>query len=213
MPEITPTRRTVIRTAAWSVPAVTVAATAPAFAASQPAQVTYKTVTGSFVFHPTLGTAPLTNIDILVDVEAVIPDVIPAGMTANPVTTTSTVTIPGSLRFILDGSLGNPAEIGGTSVSTSKLSGALGELDSITNLTIQRAPYGTSGDIVTVASGSGAAGLTTPTTASGLVTIKLAPPVSTLVGYKADGTESGTYGSTLSPKAGQDYTLGTFTIV
>lgn len=34
MPELVPTRRTVIRTAAWSVPAVTVAAAAPAFAVS-----------------------------------------------------------------------------------------------------------------------------------------------------------------------------------
>lgn len=35
MPEIVPTRRSVLRTAAWAVPAVTVATAAPAFAASQ----------------------------------------------------------------------------------------------------------------------------------------------------------------------------------
>lgn len=35
MPEIVPTRRAVVRTAAWTVPAVTVAAAAPAFAASR----------------------------------------------------------------------------------------------------------------------------------------------------------------------------------
>src|SRR5690606_7900009 len=60
MPEIVPTRRTVIRTAAWAVPAVSVAAAAPAFATSPGGEpgATYTTVTRNFTFVSTnaLGT-------------------------------------------------------------------------------------------------------------------------------------------------------------
>lgn len=213
MSEIKPTRRTVIRTAAWTVPAVSLAAAAPAFAASPGDPVVeYQTVNASFAFHPTFLGAPLTNIDILVDVEARLPLVVPAGLTADPATTVSTVTIPNSLLGIIGPNLGNPAEIGGTSVSTSRLSAPL-SVDSVTNLTIDRAPFPDSGDIVTVARGVGESSLPVPAGLSGAVTIELLPPNSTLVGYDAAGVESGTYASALAPKAGVDYTLATFQIV
>lgn len=213
MSQLTPSRRSVVRTAAWAVPAVTLVTAAPAFAASG-GEVTYQTVTRDFVFHPTvLGQVSKDpNHEVRVQVEATIPLVIPAGMTANPTTTTSTVTIPQSLASLLGPFyLGNPAEIGGTSQSTSRLTGALTG-DSVTELTIARTPYSSSQALVTTASGAGTVGVSAPAGASGAVTITLLPPVSTLVGYNASGGQTGTYASTLSAKDGQDYTLGAFTV-
>lgn len=215
MSSLTPSRRTVLRTAAWSVPAVTVATAAPAFATSPPAggEPTYQNVTGTFLFHPTFLGAPLTNIDIQVDVEARIPATAPADSVLDPAQTVSTVTIPGDLLPIIRGPLGTPAEIGGTSLSTSTFSGVL-DGESITNLTIDRAPFPESGAIVTVARGAGEQPLVVPAgTPNGLVTITLEPPNSTLLGYNAAGDQVGEYASVLAPKDGQDYTLGTFQIV
>lgn len=213
MPEFISTRRSIIRTAAWSVPAVSVAAATPAFARSTTPAVTYQSVTKTFLFHPTFMGEPLTAIDIKVEVVANIPLVIPAGMTADPTTTVSTVTIPASLLSILQSALGNPAEVAGTSTSISKLTGALGNVDSQTDLTIDRSAFPTTAvDLVTVARGTGATSLTAPAGASGSVLVTLAPPNSTLVGYDASGAQSGTYPSVLAAKSGQDYTLGTITI-
>ncbi|WP_110239828.1 hypothetical protein [Nocardioides gilvus] len=218
MSEFTPNRRTVIRTAAWSAPVVAVAAASPAFATTPPAgEVTYQTVNKRFVFHPTLGGAPLTTVDILVDVEARVPLEVPAGLVADPAQTVSTVTIPALLVGIIAGPLGDgsgpPAEVGGTSTSTSRLSGTI-SLDSITPLTIDRAPWPAGGgDLVTIARGTGAEALPVPAGLSGPVTITLQPPVSELQGYAADGTALGVYASALAPKAGQDYTIATFNIV
>ncbi|GGD07834.1 DUF6801 domain-containing protein [Nocardioides daphniae] len=216
MPEIKPTRRAVIRTAAWSVPAVTVAAAAPAFAASSPAQVTYQTVTKSFQFNPViLGTVNTDPVNIVtVDVTATIPATIPVGETAAPVQTQSTVTIPAGLAGIL-GSLilGNPATVEGTSVSRTTLAGSFtGE--SITNLTIPQTPF--AAPLSLTASGSGAEGLTIPAgNPTGAVTLTLQPPASQLQGRNASGapTNATPYASELRAIAGADYTLGTFEIV
>lgn len=220
MPEITPTRRTVLRTAAWSVPAVTVATAAPAFAASSPEdpEVQYQEVNETFIFNPvvlgTVNTDPAN--EVVVNVVATVPLQIPRGMTAAPVQTQSTVTIPASLAGLLGGLiLGNPAEFDGTSVSTTALTGAI-TAESITNLTIARTPWPASGNpLNVVASGSGAEGLFVPAGApTGPVTMTLQPPASTLQGYTAAGDPSaGAYQSQLSPRPGDDYTLGIFNIV
>lgn len=213
MSSLTPSRRTVLRTAAWSVPVVSVATAAPAFAVSEPSEPTYQTVSRTFLFHPSLGGSPLTAFDIKVDVEARVPLSVPAGSSADPAQTVSRVTIPAALLPIIGSPLGNPAEVGGTSISTSNLTGAI-TATSITNLTIDRAPWPTSGDLLTVARGAGQEPLDVPAgTAPGAVIITLAPPNSTLVGYNAAGAQVGTYQSQLAPKAGQDYTLATFQIV
>lgn len=219
MPEITPTRRTVIRTAAWSVPAVTVAAAAPAFATSPPGgEVTYQTVTKTFRFNPVIlgnvNTDP-ANI-VVVNVTATVPLEVPRGATAAPVQTESTVTIPAGLAGILGGLiLGNPATVEGTSVSTTTLSGAYSG-ESITNLTIPRTPFTNGSALSLTASGSGAEGLTIPAgNPTGAVLLTLEPPQSQLQGRNAAGnpTNATPYASQLSPIATEDYTLGTFTIV
>ncbi|QCX26403.1 hypothetical protein [Nocardioides jishulii] len=58
MTHVTPSRRAVIRTAAWSVPAVTVAAAAPAFAASPP--VAAPDMSTTVASTPTRGTPAST---------------------------------------------------------------------------------------------------------------------------------------------------------
>lgn len=220
MSEFTPNRRTVIRTAAWSAPVVAVAAAAPAFAASPlpGAEVTYQTVTKTFKFNPvilgTINTDPVNN--VIVAVTATVPLEIPVGLTAVPVQTESSVTIPAGLAGTLAGLiLGNPATVEATSVSTTVLSGAYtGE--SVTNLTIPATPYVSGEPLILAASGEGATGLTIPAgNPTGPVTLTLAPPASQLTGRKADGTKTNAtpYASTLSPIDGADYTLGTFTIV
>lgn len=219
MSEFTPNRRTVIRTAAWSAPVVAVAAAAPAFAASSPAaEVTYQEVTKTFRFNPvilgTVNTDPVNN--VIVAVTATVPLQIPVGLTAAPVQTESSVTIPAGLAGTLAGLiLGNPATVEATSVSTTVLSGAYAG-ESITNLTIPATPYVSGEPLVLAASGEGATGLTIPAgNPTGPVTLTLAPPQSQLTGRRADGTKTNAtpYASTLSPIDGADYTLGTFTIV
>lgn len=207
MSRITPTRRTVVRTAAWSLPAVTVAAAAPAYAASR--EATYQTVTKTFVYSA-LGIA-----DITVEVTAVdVPLTAPAGETLRQIQTSSTVTIPANLAGILRTSfLGGADQVSGTSASTSQLTGAL-TLPSTTNLTIPLTPFPTNAPLVTVASGAGGA-LTVPAgTAPGVVTITMGEPTSQLVGHNADGSPNGSvYDSTLAKKTGNDYVLATFEIV
>ncbi len=68
MSSVTPDRRTVIRTAAWAVPAVTLATTAPAFATTPPAcmtaanPVTWQTFSLTIYSRVrTLVTSPITN--------------------------------------------------------------------------------------------------------------------------------------------------------
>lgn len=217
MPEIVPTRRTVIRTAAWAVPAVSVAAAAPAFATSPGNPVvTYQTVNETFRFNPVIlgnvNTDP-ANI-VVVNVEATIPLELPRGLVAAPVQTVSSVTIPAGLAGILGGLiLGNPATVEGSSVSTTNLSGAISG-SSITNLTIPQTPF--AAPLTLVASGSGAEGLTVPAGGpTGAVTLTLAPPASKLQGRNAAGnpTNATPYDSVLSPIATEDYTLGVLTIV
>ena len=218
MSDFTPSRRAVVRTAAWSVPAVSLAAAAPSFAVSPPAtpEVTYQNLETTVVFNPVVlgnvSTDP--NNEVSVTVRARVPLNIPRGQTADPVETESTVTIPAGLAGLL-GSLilQNPTEFDGTSVSTTELTGAFAG-ESVTNLTIPRTPFPASGnDLVVNATGTGVDGLDIAVDAdTGTVTMTLLPPESTLVGYNAAGNETATYTSELSPKAGEDYTLGTFTI-
>ena len=219
MPEFTPSRRSVVRTAAWSLPVVTIAGAAPAFAASPIIEgLTYQTVTKTFEFNPVVlgnvNTDP-ANI-VVVNVTATVPLTIPLGATAAPVQTESTVTIPAGLAGILGGLiLSNPATVEGTSVSTTTLTGAYSG-QSVTNLTIPPTPFTSGSALSLTATGSGAEGLTIPgTNPTGPVTLTLEPPRSLLQGRNAAGapTNATPYASELRAISGNDYTLGTFRVV
>lgn len=204
MSSVMPSRRTVVRTTAWSVPAITVATAAPAFAASE--QPSYQTVTKEFIYAATIG-------QVKVVVEARVPLVAPRGSNLDPTTTKSTVTIPNQTRQLLALLLSNPVSVDGTSLSTSVLSGSLAGTTTA-NLVIARAPFPSSGDLVTVATGASASGLPVPANASpGTVVITMGEPKSTLIGYNASGGRTGTYDSNLTKISGNDYTLATFQVV
>lgn len=213
MPEITPTRRSIIRTAAWSVPAITVASAAPAFASSG-ADPTYQSVTETFTYEARLGgeSGPAIG-DITVEVTATVPATAPRGATLNPTTTQSTVTIPASLADLLKSVyLPGATSVTGTSVSTSVLSGTLPGT-TVANLTIPSTPLPPDGQpLVTVASGSSAAGLPVPVdTPLGTTFITMGQPNSVLTG------DNGTvYESVLFKKPGTtdaDYQLATFEVI
>ena len=161
-------------------------------------------------------TNTLGTFDIPVTVVAKnVPVSAPAGATLLPVETSSTVTIPEQvgqgLKYLILGDFSNPAaKIGGTSVSTVTLSGALNE-DRVTDLTIPKVTYD-AGPLVTIASGISDS-LVLPAGATGTVTMTIGAPVSHLIGYYADDAPTGKeYDSTLDKKAGNDYTLATYII-
>lgn len=218
MSSLTPSRRTVLRTAAWSVPAVTVATAAPAFASSPNPNdpPTYQTVTQAFTYEARLGGPTGTPLgDIGVEVTAIVPLTAPRGSELNPTETTSTVTIPGNLANLLKQVyLPGATEIDGTSVSTSILTGALSDT-TVANLTIPRTPLpGQDQPMITTATGASESGLLVPADATpGLVTITMGEPNSKLTGYNADGPTGGVYDSVLYKKDGVDYTLATFNVV
>lgn len=213
MPEVTPTRRTVIRTAAWSVPAVTVAAAAPAYAVSLAAP-TYQTVTQTFTYEARLGGPTGQALgDISVEVTATVPATAPRGTVLNPTTTSSTVTIPAQLADLLKMVyLSGATSLSGTSVSTSILSGTLPGT-TVSNLTIASTPMPPNGqDMVTVATGSSDGGLSVPTTAPpGTTFITMGEPSSRLVGNNDKVYESVLYKKPGSTDA--DYRLATFEVV
>ncbi|QIK74558.1 DUF6801 domain-containing protein [Nocardioides piscis] len=132
-----PTRRTVVRTAAWSVPAISVISAAPAFASSPGgSQPTYQDITKSFIY------TALGTIDILVEVTAIdVPLTAPVGATLKPIQTNSKVTIPANLAPTLRSLfLGNADQVSGTSTSVSELTGAI-TISSPSNLTIPLTPF------------------------------------------------------------------------
>lgn len=206
-----PTRRTVVRTAAWSVPAISVISAAPAFASSPGgSQPTYQDITKSFIY------TALGTIDILVEVTAIdVPLTAPVGATLKPIQTNSKVTIPANLAPTLRSLfLGNADQVSGTSTSVSELTGAI-TISSPSNLTIPLTPFPAAGlPLVTSASGAGGALSVPANNALGPVVITMGAPSSTLLGHNADGSPNGsTYTSTLAKKAGVDYTLANFNVV
>lgn len=201
-------RRTVAKGAAWSVPAVAVAAAAPSLAASTTCEASYTTITKTFEY------ADILSNTVVVEVTATnVPTTAPAGATLLPIETSSTVTIPASSAGLLTGLLLGGAElVGGTSASTSSLSGAL-TLDATTDLTIAISAPQANGDLALPATGAGDA-LTIPAGVTpGAVTITMGEPASHLVGYAANGTTvTGETDTTLSKVDGNDYVLATFEV-
>lgn len=198
-----PTRRTVVRTAAWTVPAVTVVGAAPQFAAST---LTHQDVTRTFEF-----TDALSNI-VTVQVTAHIPLDVHPGEQLDVPTTSSIIDISEASLNLLKAVLGSPAFIGGTSNSTTEYSGAL-VTSTTAALTIANSAVPAAGGITLNASGAAPASTIPAGTPAGVVTLTIGNPQSTLVGYAADGTtQTGTFPSNLNKIAGNDYTLGTFTI-
>lgn len=205
---ISPSRRTIVKGAAWTAPVLTAAAAAPALAASPACTTTYQSITKSFTYRDALGN------DVIVEVTAEnVPLQAAPGATLEPISTSSKVTISSASADLLKSFLlGNPATIGGTSTSTSTLSGAYSG-STTTPLTIAEAPAPPAGQpLITTASGTGSASAVPADATPGTVTITMGSPASTLIGYRADGSQSGTYNSTLTQIDGNDYTLGTFTI-
>lgn len=202
----TPSRRTIVKGAAWSAPVVTIAAAAPSLAAS-PCDTTYTTVTKSFTYRDALGN------DVIVTVTATnVPATVNPGDTLLPVATSSQVQISAASLGLLKSVLGNPAQIGGTSNSTSTITYTGGETTSTTPLTIARTDVPASGGITLPASGTGEAGTVPAGAAAGTATIKMGDPTSTLVGYDDAGGQSGTFPSNLTKIDGNDYVLHTFTV-
>lgn len=200
-------RRTIVKGAAWAVPAVSVAAAAPTLAASPTCETTYQTIEKTFIYSA-LGIA-----DITVAVTARnVPLVTYPGAELEPIETSSTVTIPANIAGLLRQLyLPGAVEVEGTSVSTSELTGVITK-STTTNLTVARAEFPASGPLVTVATGNGAGDTVDSGTSAGTVTITMGSPQSTLTGYTEDGSEVGPYESTLQKKDGNDYVLGTFTV-
>lgn len=208
MSQFTTDRRTIVKGAAWTIPAVSVAAAAPSLAASPTCEPTYQDITKTFVYSA-LGIA-----DITVEVTAKnVPLTAPAGASLQPIETSSKVTIPANIAGLLRQLyLPGAVEVDGTSVSVSTLSGAYpGE--ATTNLTIDRTPFPASGDLVTVATGTGEQSSVPDDASTGLVTITMGEPNSTLNGYTEDGSAVGPYESNLAKKDGNDYVLATFNVV
>lgn len=200
----TVSRRTVAKGAAWSVPAVAVAAAAPSLAASS---LEYQSVTKSFVYHA-LGT-----IDIGVEVTANnVPLDVHQGEPLMPIEVTSTVTIPENLVGIIQASfLGGGSHLKGTSESSSTLDGAYSGTTT-SDLTIGITEIPASGPLVFSAVGAGQP-LTITGASAGEVTITMGEPVSVLLGCDAEGNENGSeYNSELTKDPALDYTLATFTI-
>lgn len=205
MTNFTTDRRSIVKGAAWAVPAISVAAAAPSLAASS---LEYTTITKSFVYS----VLDLFDIGVEVTASQVPVDVHP-GVPLDPISVTSTVTIPANLVPIIKGSfLGGATHVSGTSVSVSTLSGAYDATTS-TDLTIPLTLIPDSGPLQLVASGTGVPTVIAAGTAPGTVTITMGDPASVLTGRNADGSENGsTYNSNLDKKTGNDYTLATFTI-
>lgn len=220
----TPSRRTIVRTAAWSVPAVTLATAAPAFATSpipgDPTAPEYQTLTKVFSYDARLG-GPTGGVlgQIAVEVTATVPLIAPQGATLNPTQTVSKVTIPANLADLLKSLyLPGATQVDGTSVSASELTGVVNTTVT-SNLTIPMTPLPAAGQpMVTTASGQSAGGLVIPgNNPTGLVTITMGEPASVLVGYRADGTPTGgEYVSNLYKRVGTtdaDYLLANFNVV
>lgn len=207
MTHFTTDRRTLVKGAAWAVPALSVAAAAPALAAS-PCTTTYTSVTKTFTY-----TDALSNEVIVTVTASNVPDTVNAGDTLLPVSTSSSVQISEASLGLLKLVLGNPAQMGGTSNSTSTIAYAGGATTSSTTpLVITRTAVPSSGGITLPATGTGEAGAVPAEAAPGTATITMGNPASTLVGYSASGSENGTFPSNLAKIDGNDYVLHTFTV-
>lgn len=136
---LTPSRRTVVRTAAWSVPAVTVATAAPAFAVSS----TYGTADATTFGY----TSPYGPFDITVS-SSHVPVTAPAGAAIDAPQFTAVIVIPESLVTVIRETL-MVTSIDGT--ATVDYTGAGTEA----NLTIANAPVPAAGDMTLTASGVG----------------------------------------------------------
>ncbi|NYF98442.1 DUF6801 domain-containing protein [Janibacter cremeus] len=210
-------RRAITKGAAWSVPAVAVAAAAPSLAASTNCETTYQTITKEFIYQTDVPFLGLRDITVEVTANNV-PLVTHPGATLLPIETSSTVTIPEDLAGLLGSvMLGNAAKVSGTSSSESTLSGVIDTVTS-TPLTIPLTDFPADGeDLVTVASGAGDPLDVDSATSPGLVVITMGEPSSTLVGYDESGDPNGkTYDSNLQKDPARDeggyYDLATFTV-
>lgn len=145
----TPSRRAVVRTAAWAAPAMAVATTAPAFAASTTTYTTAPEQTYSYDANLTSpATIPLGAFTVRASSEKV-PATSATGLPIDAPQFTVVVVVPDSTRNLL-------ASIGATSVE------GTAELDYtgagvLANLTIPPTPVPPSGDMEITAEGTGQA--------------------------------------------------------
>ena len=154
----TPSRRAVVRTAAWAAPAVAVATTAPAFAASTTTYTTAPEKSFSYVAH--LGEPDPNNpAGVGTFVVRVSSQKVPAtsatGLPIDAPQFTSVVVVPDNLRGLMRDVLGI-TEVWGTAVATYTGAGTTA------NLTIPRTPVPTSGDLEITAAGNGQASTAGP---------------------------------------------------
>lgn len=200
----TPTRRTVLRTAAWSVPAVTVATAAPAFAASSPEEPTYQTVTTAPLPFAAAGVTGSMG-TWTVQVTAEVPIWLPAGTTVPPKPLSAVVTIPDAARAGIY-NLG-VRTVGGNAVAPYTISVTEETLTATLEIPSMSIPE--SGDMVIETSTVGEA-FTMPSAGSYTITLEdittnltVDPPVLGVISETSVELER---------VDGNDYTLTTFTV-
>ena len=183
MSELSPDRRAVVKTAAWVVPAVSVAAAAPSLAASPVAEPVYQNVIKTFWYTD--------DFDEFVTVKVTannVPRLAPGGATLLPMEATYKVTYSQLSTSDIKQELGNPAKLGGLIYNTWLFDGTMddGELMDLTITPLVRTPA--VGQLIVEASGTGSS-LTVPAGHStGAVNIHFGLPFTTLLGYNEDDT-------------------------
>lgn len=204
MSNFVPSRRAVIRTAAWSVPAVTVASAAPAFAAS-PVTPTYQTVTTDpLPFNASGVTGSMGTWTVVLTAE--VPDNLPVGTIVAPLALTAVVTIPDAARAGIAG-LG-VTTVSGSATAPYVVGGQAGPLTA--TLAIPELTVPAAGDFVITTTGNsatftaGTAGTFTMELQDIVCNLTVAPPV---LGFISE-----TSVNLARAGAAADYTFATFTV-
>lgn len=216
MSSVMPSRRTVVRTTAWSVPAITIATAAPAFATSHDVEPTYTDIVDKqFTFKD--GTGGAVNVLLTTRV----PVTVPAGFLLPASSTLSKVTISANTVGTLKAVMNNPAKLGGTSNSDTYYEGGFAATSTSAG-TIAVTDFPASGPMTFQVTGVGQPVQVPANLAPGtVVSLRIGPSTSVLRGLQANGTTSSggfinPYNSTLSVADGTtnaDYIVTTFTIV
>lgn len=202
MSSITPSRRSVLRTAAWTAPVVAVATAAPAFATSG---ASFREVTTDALPFAAAIPGLIDLGDWTVTLTSRVPVNLPVGTVVPAPDLTAVVTIPDAARAQI-ASLG-PERVSGTATALYPVEGQPAPLEA--NLTIPLTTLPASGDAAITTTGRGAS---FTAGAAGTFNISLDTITTNLT---LDPPALGSIAETsvvLSPKAGQDYTFATFTV-
>lgn len=198
-------RRTVLKAAVWTAPAVMLAAAAPAYAISPNGTVAYGPATGSYPLDifPGLG--------VELTLEASVPTGSESSAVVDAMTVAATLTIPAALRAYLMGILVPATQVGVHVDLPLAFTGATTGVVS-TPLAFQAQPWSAGADLVLTTPLAPASTLAIPAGAAGPVAITVAPLTGVVTGYDDEGTEVSTHTRQLSHRPGVDYTLASFAV-